>query len=196
MATIRSRKIDFLKAHGFTYKEAKAFTDPYIITEGRRVERKPYSMKDLHTLPYFKNMIRSRQLYIGKLKKKGLSDRKIQEAVNALYKKQRLTTDKTSKGEPGPWAMLRKYRALAIESGDYVPPTHKGSHHKTGVSKEDLATQQKRNAEKSYQRDSERLDYINRVLNKEVKLSNPLTIDEYEELVDEQRKLQVRLNKR
>ena len=70
--TLKSRKMEYLIKSGLNYKEASEFSGQY-------------SLSDLRTLPYFKNLLRTRRLYQSNLKKRGYSDRQIQGTIANLY---------------------------------------------------------------------------------------------------------------
>jgi hypothetical protein len=122
--TLKSRKIGFLAKNGLNIKEARAFAEQY-------------SMADLRTLPYFRSLLVNRRLYVAKLKKKGYTDRQIQGTIANLYFRRGWDDN----GKVDEWAMLRSFRRKSIESGDYIPPKHKGSHHGEGVKAEEIKKQ-------------------------------------------------------
>lgn len=122
--TLKSRKVEFLIKNGLNLKEARSFADQYSIT-------------DLRTLPYFRALLANRRMYVGKLKKKGYNDRQIQGTIANLYYRRGWADN----GKVDEWAMLRSFRRKSIESGDYTPPKHKGSHHGEGVSVKEVEKQ-------------------------------------------------------
>ena len=122
--TLKSRKMEYLIKSGLNYKEASEFSGQY-------------SLSDLRTLPYFKNLLRTRRLYQSNLKKRGYSDRQIQGTIANLYWRKGWESD----GKLDYWKMLRDFRKKSIESGDYTPPKHKGSHHGEGVSDKEVEKQ-------------------------------------------------------
>jgi len=85
-------------------------------------------------------MTRWRRLYISNLKARGWSIQQIRRSLVRLYKKREWVT----KGKLDPWKMLKGFRNIAIDQGDYKPPVRKGSHHKGGVTKGDIAGQKER----------------------------------------------------
>ncbi len=127
MPTLFSHKEKYLIDSGFLRKEAREFAHTY-------------SMNQLRTLPYIRDMIRTRRLYVGRLKSLNYSDAEIKKSLTYLYyKNEWLDKD----GNPDLWAMLRSFRRKSIQSGDYTPPPpKKGSHHK--ISREDLSGQKSR----------------------------------------------------
>jgi hypothetical protein len=164
MATLRQYKKDYLISKGFTNKEATELTSPYIIIDGKKREHKPYSMKELRTVPYLVNMIRSRQLYVSNLRKKGYTKRQIEGLIaNQYYKQDWLSP----KNKLDPWKMLRKFRKQVIESGDYIPP--KTSHHGEGVSKGDIMGQKSRHKESNQQKIDNLTAQINTATDKDTR---------------------------
>lgn len=107
-----------------------------------------YSMNQIRTLPYIRNMVRAMRLYRSRLASLNYSQDQIRRSVTYLfYKKNWLGNT----GRPDVWAMLRSYRAAAIKSGGYTPPPKKKtSHHK--ITREDLAGQSTRRKSKGFDR--------------------------------------------
>jgi len=120
-------KYDLFIGWGFTPLEARSFA-------------KQYTVKQIRTLPYLVALTRWRRLYISNLRKRGYSDQRIKRSLLVLYKKREWVT----KGKLDPWKMLKGFRNVAIDKGDYTPPVRKGSHHKGGVTKGDIAGQKRR----------------------------------------------------
>jgi hypothetical protein len=116
--------MEYLTRNGLNIKEARTFAEQY-------------SMADLRTLPYFKSLLINRRLYVAKLKKRGYNDKQIQGTIANVYWRRGWTDN----AKVDPWSMLRSFRRKSIESGDYVPPKHKGNHHGEGVTSEEVKKQ-------------------------------------------------------
>ncbi len=114
--------------------------------EAREIARN-YDMPQIKSLPYLQSVIKSRQLFIINLRKRGYSDREIKYRVYTLYDKK----DWLVEGRPDIWQMIRRYRKTAIDKDDYNPVKRKGTHHKSGsgISKGNLTEQRKRRKAKS-----------------------------------------------
>lgn len=127
MPTLRSHRQDYLINAGFSRSESSELS-------------RQYSMSQFRSLPYLRDMIRTRRLYVGRLKSLNYSDKEIKSSIEYLYyKNQWLDND----GNPDIWTLLKKFRKASIQSGDYTPPRKKGSHHKL-ISREDLKGQKTR----------------------------------------------------
>lgn len=113
--------------------------------EAREIAR-TYSMQQIRTLPYLQSLIRARRLYISNLRSRNYPDREIIDRIYALYDRKDWLDDN---GRPSIWEMLRSYRKSSIEDNDYIPPKRKGSHHKGGISKGDVAGQKARRRKKT-----------------------------------------------
>lgn len=114
-----------------------------------------YTTSQLRSLPYLHNLMRSRRLFVSNLRKRGYKDSEIRDRVYALYDKKDWLTD----GKPDIWKLLRTYRKKAIDTGDYIAPKRKGSHHKDkGVSKGDVEEQRQRRKERSKTRERDEMN--------------------------------------
>lgn len=104
-----------------------------------------YTTTQLRKLPYLKNMIRWRSLYVANFRSRGYSNREIISRIYALYDTRNWLTDE---GQLDPWKMLKRFRQAIIDSGGDPSPGRsptRGSHHKAiGVSKGDIAGQKQR----------------------------------------------------
>lgn len=142
MASLYRRKYDYLINAGFYPFEAREFARQYTIPQ-------------LKTTSYLRNMIRNRRLYVGRMKKRGLSDRQIRDRIMILYG----NNDLLRGIAPDPWQWLKRFRKIAINAGKYPIPTRKGSHHKVkGVSKGDVVGQKKRSKQRRMQSELDDLE--------------------------------------
>ncbi len=100
---------------------------------------------------YIQRMIRSRRLYVGNLRRAGYTPDEIHQAILRLYVKKDWMSAPKGFVEVGerrdPLKMLRSFRKATIESGGYVRPPSKGSHH--ALKRQDLTEQKARRARKS-----------------------------------------------
>lgn len=127
LKTLWRSKYELLIRWGFTPLEARTFA-------------RQYTTKQLRSIPYLVIMGRWRRLYVSGLKARGYSSQRILRMIARLYRKRGWIT----KGKFDPWKMLKRFRDIAIDEGDYRPSPRKGSHHVGGVTKGDIAGQKKR----------------------------------------------------
>lgn len=125
--TLWRYKYDLFTGWGFTPLESRSFA-------------KQYTVRQIRSIPYLVVMTRWRRLYIANLRKRGLTNPQIKRSLIKLYKKSQWVT----KGKLDPWKMLKRFRNVAIDEGDYKPPTRKGSHHTGGITKGDIEGQKQR----------------------------------------------------
>jgi hypothetical protein len=85
-----------------------------------------YTLEQMRTITYLKNMTKSRRLYVINMRNRLIPEKDIAKRIRALYIRKGWVD---SGDELSVWAQLRTYRKEAIISGDYVPPKTKGSHH-------------------------------------------------------------------
>lgn len=133
MATRRQTLRDSLIKSGFLPSEATTLSGGYTTTQFR-------------TLPYLKKLVRTRRLYVANLKSRGYSDNLIAQYIKDLYENKEWERE----GKRDPWKMIRDARQKEIDSGNYIPPKRKGSHHGEGVSKGDVKKQKSRARGKSF----------------------------------------------
>jgi len=126
-------KYDLLTRWGFLSWEAREFA-------------RQYSMAQIRRLPYLKAMTRWRRLYVSNLRSRGYSDKEIIDRIYALYDVRDWLTDV---GRLDPWQLLKRFRKQAVDTGEYIPPRRKGSHHPPGISKGDVTEQRKRRKARS-----------------------------------------------
>lgn len=132
MPTYRQQLYNRLIDAGFLPFEAREYAKQYTIGQFR-------------SLPYLRKMVQSRRLYIANLRSRGLitfDEKTIRIRILNLYKRKGwLRPD----GKPDAWKPVKAQRQNDIDSGDYIPPKKKGSHHKQpGVSEGDVQAQRQR----------------------------------------------------
>lgn len=120
MQRIKSLQMSYLKKAGFLELEVSELSNSY-------------TMRELRHIPYLAKLIRSRRLYRDSLAKRGATGTQVDAAVVGLYIK---NDWRAVDGSYSVWGLVRKYRKLTIEEGDYIPPKRKSSHHAVGVSRE------------------------------------------------------------
>ena len=103
------QKYDYLRRRGFTSNESESLAGSY-------------SLSHFVELPYFKRLTRDRQLYVGRLRALGYTDRRIRNALKRQYKRRNCDTI---------YDMVRYFRGISIALGEYIPIKRKGSHHPT-----------------------------------------------------------------
>lgn len=170
MATMRQKKNAYLAKAGFLAFERKEIISQYTLPQLRR-------------LPYLVNMIRSRRLNVGKLRNKGYSDAAIAKAIMAQYNRNRW---KSLDDNYDVWQLLKRFRKISIETGDYIPPKRGGSRHKGGISKGDVVSQKHRVRGREIDGYKIRIQTIKQ----DLKNRNKMTVDRYESLLDEKERLQ------
>lgn len=104
--------------------------------EAREISRS-YSMEHIRSTSYLQALIKSRRLYVGKLRKRGLSTEQITEKIYNIYRRKGWLNNE---GNPDVWQLLRAYRKRDIELGEYFPFKRKPKNHKP-FTKEDIDRQ-------------------------------------------------------
>lgn len=125
---------DLMINSGMMEFEARTFSDKY-------------SMDKLSEVPYIKRMLVWRRNTVRRLRKDGVPDTEIADRIKRLYAKRGWLT---KSGELDAWMMLKKFRDIAIEKGEYVAPSR--SHHKNKmVTDDDLRKQGSKRSVKGIQ---------------------------------------------
>jgi len=129
MATLRQVRYNQLRKWG------------YIREESLELSRR-YTMNQLRSTPYIRDMSRWHRLYTANLRSRGLTETEIRTRVRNIYRQRHwLNPD----GTINPWDMLRAFRKQSIDEGEYIPKPRKkvpGSHHP--LSRRDLDKQKQR----------------------------------------------------
>lgn len=138
------QRYQYLINSGFEDFEAQEFTYGSHYTS---FKRNP-SLGSYDPAIYLQRMIRWRRLYVGNLQRRGYTPNEIHLAILRLYETKGWMSAPAGFVGVGirrdPFKMLRDFRKAAIASGDYHRPPKKGSHHKKGISREDLSGQRAR----------------------------------------------------
>lgn len=173
MATRRQQSLKYLRDRGMSYVEANTFASKY-------------SYKNIRELPYFRRMLRARQLYVNNLKSRGMSETKIHEYIKALYIRYKIDSGSVVNDA---WRLLKKYRKIAQDKGEY--PLKKGSHHGKGVSKGDVEAQRARR--KGREQTKQNVDIKRQIEINKIKIKNTTNVKYKNQLLSENRRLRSKL---
>lgn len=112
------RKYNALRKAGFLPFEAKEFIRTSRMTEKGKIKVTPPPL----TIPYIKEMIRSRAKALRQAQREGVP---IQDYINSIEDFYRDESFLDADGSPDFWQYFRDIRDKAIDRGEYVPPLKK-----------------------------------------------------------------------
>lgn len=137
-----SRRAQYLSAHFFLDFEVQEIV--YGSHGAYRTFHRNPSLGASDPSIYLQRMVKARILYVTNLRRQGLDNNQIRQAIIRLYERKGWMSSPTGFIGVGErrdvFKMIRAYRKASIESGDYRRPPRKGAHH-TKLTKGDITKQ-------------------------------------------------------